>query len=137
LRRFVLDASITLGWMLDRPIPARSALTRKLIIGGDLPVVPLLWRHEVANAVVISERRGRLSADQVRTLMGDLEEFSGVVEVDPVYVRISSLIETAQRASLTACDATYLELAVRRRLPLATLGDKLRDAARQAGVELI
>jgi len=137
LRAFVLDASIALGWMLDRPIPARSALARKLITGGDLPVVPLLWRHEVANAVVISERRGRLTAAQVRTLMADLEEFSGVVEVDPVYVQISSLIETAQRANLTAYDATYLELTIRRGLPLATLDDKLRDAARQAGLELI
>jgi predicted nucleic acid-binding protein len=137
LRAFVLDSSIALGWMLDRPIPARSALARKLITGGDLPVVPLLWRHEVANAVVISERRGRLTTAQVRTLMADLEEFSGVVEVDPVYVQISSLIETAQRANLTAYDATYLELAIRRGLPLATLDDKLRDAARQAGLELI
>ena len=134
---FVLDASIALGWMLDRPIPARSALARKLIIGGDSPVAPLLWRYEIANAVAISERRGRLSADQVRILMADLEEFSVIVEVDPVYVRISSLIETAQRANLTAYDATYLELAVRRRLPLATLDNKLRDAARGAGLELI
>jgi len=137
LRAFVLDASITLGWMLDRPIPARSALARKLILGGDLPIVPLLWRHEVANAVVISQRRGRLTGAQAKTLMGDLEEFSGNIEVDPVYVRISSLIETAQRANLTAYDVTYLELAMRRRLPLATLDDKLRDAARQAGLELI
>jgi predicted nucleic acid-binding protein len=137
LRAFVLDASITLGWLLDRPVPPRAALARKLIIAGEVPVVPILWRHEVSNAVVMSERRGRLTAAQVKTLTADLEEFSDGVEVDRVNARISVLIETAQRTNLTVYDAAYLELAARRRLPLATLDDKLREAARQAGLELI
>ncbi len=137
MRAFVLDASITLGWMLDRPVPARAALARKLITAGVVPVVPMLWRHEVSNGVVMSERRGRLTAGQVEILTADLEEFSAGVEVEPVNAGISVLIETARRTNLTAYDAAYLELAARRRLPLATLDDKLREAARQAGLELI
>jgi predicted nucleic acid-binding protein len=69
LRAFVLDASITLGWMLDRPIPARAARARKLIIAGDVPVVPILWRHEASNAVVMSERRGPLTPGQLKSLV--------------------------------------------------------------------
>ena len=134
---FVLDASITIGWMLDRPVPARASLARKLIIAGEVPVVPVLWRHEVSNAVVMSERRGRLTAAQLKTLMADLEEFSYRLEVDPLNVRVSTLIETARRTNLTVYDAAYLELAARRRLPLATLDDKLREAARRAALELI
>ena len=137
MRAFVLDASIALGWMLDRPVPARASQARKFIIAGAIPVVPGLWRHEVSNAVVISERRGRLTADQVKTLTADLEEFSDVVEVDVLMVRASLLIETARRTSLTAYDAAYLELASRRKLPLATLDEKLREAARRTGLELI
>jgi predicted nucleic acid-binding protein len=137
LRAFVLDASITLGWTLDRPVPVRAALARRLITAGAIPVVPTLWRHEVSNAVVMSERRGRLTAGQVRTLTADLEEFSAGVEVEPLNAGISVLIETARRTNLTVYDAAYLELAARRRLPLATLDDKLREAARQAGLELI
>jgi len=72
LRALILDASIPLGWMLDRPIPARSDLARKLIIGGHWPVVRLLWRHEVANAVLIAQRRGRITGAQAKTLMADL-----------------------------------------------------------------
>jgi predicted nucleic acid-binding protein len=72
LRAFVLDASITVGWMLDRPIPARASLARKLITTGEVPVVPMLWRHEVSNAVVMSERRGRLTPGQIETLTGEL-----------------------------------------------------------------
>jgi predicted nucleic acid-binding protein len=137
LRAFVLDASITVGWMLDRPIPARASLARKLITAGEVPVVPMLWRHEVSNAVVMSERRGRLTPGQIETLTADLEEFSEAVGVDPVNVRVSVLIETARRTNLTVYDAAYLELATRRRLPLATLDDRLLEAARQAGLELI
>jgi predicted nucleic acid-binding protein len=132
-----MDASITLGWMLDRPIPARAAITRKLILAGDAPVVPVLWRYEVSNALVISEQRGRLTPGQVKTATADLEEFSDTLEVDPVNVPISSLVETARRMNLTAYDATYLELAARRRLPLATLDEKLRGAARRIGLELV
>jgi predicted nucleic acid-binding protein len=123
--------------MLDRPGPARAALARQLITAGAVPVVSVLWRHEVSNAVVISERRGRLTAGQVKTLTADLEEFSDGVEVDPVSAGISVLIETARRANLTVYDAAYLELAGRRGLPLATLDDRLREAAKQAGLELI
>jgi len=137
LRAFVLDASIALGWMLDRPVPARASLARKLVIAGAIPVVPSLWRHEVSNAVVVAERRGRLTADQVKTLTADLEEFSDAVEVDPLMVRPSVLIATARRASLTVYDAAYLELASRRKLPLATLDNRLREATRRAGLELV
>ena len=135
MRAFVLDASTALGWMLDRPVPASASQARKFIIAGAIPVVPVLWRYEVSNAVVMSQRRGRLTADQVKTVTADLEEFSDAVEVDPLMVRASVLIETARRTSLTVYDATYLELASRRKLPLATLDDKLREAARQAGLE--
>jgi len=84
----------------------------------------------------MSERRGRLTADQVKTVTADLEEFSDAVEVDPLVVRASVLIETARRTNLTVYDAAYLELASRRKLPLATLHENLREATRRAGLEL-
>ena len=136
MRAFVLDASIVLGWMLDRPVPTRASQARKFIIAGAIAVVPGLWRDEVSNAVVMSERRGRLTADQVKTLTVDLEDFSDAVEVDPLMVRASVLIEAARRTNLTVYDAAYLELASRRKLPLATLDDKLWEATRRAGLEL-
>ncbi len=134
---FVLDASTALGWMLDRPVPARASQARNLIIDGATPVIPALWRHEVANAIVMAERRGRLTSGQVVTLAADLEDFLQAVEVDPLLVRASVLIETAQRTHLTVYDAAYLELALRRKAPLATLDEKLREAARRDGLALI
>jgi predicted nucleic acid-binding protein len=137
LKAFVLDASTALGWMLDRPVPARASQARDLIIAGATPVIPALWRYEVANAIVMAERRGRLTASQVGTVATDLEEFLQAIEIDPLLVRASVLIETAQRTRLTVYDAGYLELASRRKLPLATLDEKLREAARRDGLALI
>jgi predicted nucleic acid-binding protein len=137
LKALVLDASTCLGWLLDRPVLARASRTRQLILSGGIPIAPALWRHEVSNGVVIAERRGRLTAEQIKTLTKDLDDFSDSVQIDPVIVRSSVLIETARRTNLTVYDAAYLELAVRRGLPLATLDERLAEAARQAGVALI
>jgi len=137
LSAFVLDASAALGWILDRPVPSLSTRARSLIAAGATPVVPALWLQEVSNAIVIAERRGRLTAGQVRTLAADLEDFLQVAEVDSLRLRPSILIDIAQQTHLTAYDATYLDLALRRRLPLATLDDQLREAARRTQVASI
>jgi len=133
---FVLDASIVLGWMLDRPVPAAAVSARRRILAGQRGLVPDLWRCEVANAVVVAERRGRISADGVTVVTADLEALAQTMEVDQ-FASIGVLIDTARRAGLSAYDAAYLELASRRRLPLATLDDQLRAAARRAGIEII
>ena len=137
MKALVLDASAALGWILDRPVPPRASQARSLIIAGATPLVPSLWLQEVSNAFVVAERRGRLTADQVRTLAADLDDFLQEVEVDPLQVRPSVLVEMAQRTHLTVYDATYLELASRRRVPIATLDEKLREAAHHAGLALI
>lgn len=116
---------------------AKASQARQLILTGAIPVVPVLWRHEVSNAVVIAERRGRLTAEKVKTLAEDLDDFALTVEVDSAMVRSSVLIETARRTHLTVYDAAYVELAGRRKLPLATLDDALAEAARRDGVTVI
>ena len=137
MRALVLDASAALGWILDRPVPPRAAQARNLIMSGATAVVPALWSQEVSNAIVIAERRGRLTPPQVQTLAADLEDFLQVAEVELQGVTPSVLIDLAQRTLLTVYDVTYLELASRRRLPLATLDDKLREAAKQEGIAVI
>jgi predicted nucleic acid-binding protein len=137
LKAFVLDASTALGWMLDRPVPPGANRARTLVLAGTIPVVPVLWYQEVSNGVVMAERRGRLTAGQVATLATDIEDLLQVAEVDSSLVRPSTLIQMAQRTNLTVYDATYLELALRRRVPLATLDEKLEEAARRTGQALI
>jgi predicted nucleic acid-binding protein len=123
--------------MLDQPVPARASHARDLIIGGATAVIPALWRHEISNAIVMAERRGRLTPSQVVTLAADVERFLQIIEIDPLVVPVPVLVETAQRTHLTVYDATYFELASRRRLPLATLDDRLREAAQRNGLAVV
>jgi len=68
-------------------VPTHASHARQLILSGGIPVVAALWCHEASNGVVIAERRGRLTAEQIETLTEDLDDFSDIVQIDPVFVR--------------------------------------------------
>ena len=131
----VLDASTALGWMVDEPAAIISLRALQLLQSGTIGVVPDLWYYEVSNALVTAERRGRATAQLVCAHAEDIERLAAFLEVSPTTP--SALIAAARQSGLTAYDAAYFELALRRNLPLATLDAKLRAAAEKAGVELL
>ena len=131
----VLDASTALGWMVDAPAPLVSLRVLHLLQSGTVAVVPDLWYYEVSNALIMAERRGRATAQIVSAYVDDIERLAAFLEVSPTTP--SALVAAARQSGLTAYDASYFELALRRTLPLATLDEKLRVAARKAGIELL
>lgn len=138
MRRFVLDASVTLAWLVDRAISSYALRVRSLLSDGMRAVVPTLWRFEVANGLVISERRGiHTSADTAEIL----QEFETVRihSIDEIQqaVPMRQMIATAREFRLTGYDASYLDLARDLELPLATLDRQLRDAADKANVAVV
>jgi len=135
LNYLVLDASTALGWMIDAPAPLVSLRALHLLQSGTIAVVPDLWYYEVSNALIMAERRGRATAQLVSAHVNDIERLAAFLEVSPTTP--SALVAAARQSGLTAYDAAYFELALRRNLPLATLDDKLRAAAQRAGVELL
>lgn len=130
---FVLDASVTLSWAFEdeRSQPALEVLER---LRQDEAAVASLWPLEVTNGLMAAERRGRLtSADAGRFL--HLVRSLPIV-IDPV-ARVRAFEATrslARKHRLTAYDAAYLELAVRRGIPLVTLDGELQAAAEAEGV---
>lgn len=135
MKRFVLDASVALAWLLDDPVPA-YALKVKGSLRNTRPLVPSLWTLEMANALAVGERRGNLTSDQVvrsrrlvEQLLGETIEVTGAVTFRQV-------LASARSFRLTAYDALYLETARSEGVPLATVDRALRAAAHQAGVEL-
>lgn len=133
--RFVLDASVTLAWCFDDTTSVMVERALDALQTGGEALVPSLWRLEVANVLVIAERRQRLvEADLMRftALLGKL-----AVQVIPDTPEIAVCVALARRHGLTAYDATYLDLAQRSGLPLATLDDRMATAARVAGVALL
>ena len=133
---FVLDASITLAWCF---VDESSEMADRVLgqLEGEEALAPAIWPLEVANGLRSAERRGRLQlADmaQVRELLTALPvEVEGV----PLHMALGEVAELARQLDLTAYDASYLALAARRGLPLATVDDWLRRACAQAGVELV
>jgi len=135
LNYLVLDASIAIGWMVDEPAPRVSLRALHLLQSGTIGVVTDLWYYEVSNALITAERRGRASAQLVSLRVSDIERLAAFLEVSPNSP--SALVAAARQSRLTAYDAAYFELALRRNLPLATLDDTLRAAAQIAGIKLL
>ena len=131
----VLDASTAIGWMVDAPASPLALRALHLLQSGTIGVVPDLWYYEVSNALLTAERQGRASAQLVSSHVGDIERLATFLEVSPTTP--SALIAAARQSRLTAYDAAYFELALRRNLPLATLDAKMRAAAQRAGINLL
>ena len=135
---FVLDASVALRWFLDHPVPPYANRIRQLLISGSSAVVPTLWHLEMANGLVVAERRGVLSASDVDRSLFDLEQLLGqMIQSDAALISVRQSLLTARKFQLTSYDAAYLETAQRGNLPLATLDQPLRAAAKQAGVAIV
>jgi predicted nucleic acid-binding protein len=134
--RLVLDASVAMSWCFpDEQDPFAREVLRTL--GEADAVVPAIWHLEIANALVVAERRGRVkSADTSRFL--NLVQGLGVeVDAQTTARAFGETLALARRHGLSAYDAAYLELSMREGLPLATSDEALRQTARKLGVDLI
>jgi predicted nucleic acid-binding protein len=137
LKRFVLDASVTLAPFLDDPVPDLATRVQRSFDKGWKAVVPGLWRLEVANGFAIAERRRALTAELVDRCLEDIEDLMASVIVESAStISLRQAVTVARSYRLTAYDATYLETARIEHLPLATLDRALAQAAARAGVEL-
>jgi len=133
---FVLDASIILAWCFtdEAPDDADQALGK---LDHEDAVAPAIWPLEVANALRMAERRGRLDLADLTRVRDLLTALPVQIETVALGAALGDISEFARRLDLSAYDAAYLELAARRGLPLATIDDRLKRACAEAGVELV
>jgi predicted nucleic acid-binding protein len=133
---WVFDASVTMAWCFDNEHTAETdALLRRLVTSPA--IVPQLWPLEVANVLALAVRKGRLTPAQRAQFIALLEGSSVHIDADTAGRAFGPTLTLAEAHRLTVYDATYLELAARRRLPLATLDQDLRIAAAATGVALL
>lgn len=133
---FVLDASVTAAWCFRNEATEQStALLKSLRIRQA--VVPALWHVETANMLLQAERRRRVTEAECAAYVDLLGRLP--IETDPDSARRAHgpILTLARSHHLTAYDASYLDVAIRRRIPLATRGQELRDAAIAIGVPLM
>ena len=133
---FVLDASVTLAWFhQDEQTPATDELLVRAPTSGIW--VPSHWPVEVANAFQQGVRRGRITIAHRDAALTSLASLPVAVDPETGIHAWAQTLELSTRFRLTVYDAAYLELAIRRGLPLATLDGALRAAASSAGVPLL
>lgn len=132
----VLDASVTLAALIEEE---RSAEAREILraVIDDSAVVPGLWFLEVGNVLLIAERRRSLTSAARRDHLDDLTRLPIVIDNETAGHAWHETMEHAVAHRLTLYDAAYLELSLRRQLPLATFDTALRRAAAAAGVGLV
>jgi predicted nucleic acid-binding protein len=131
MQAFVVDASVSAAWFLpDEATPATEAALQATATHDIW--VPALWLLEVGNLLLSAQRRKRITADKRRELAAAAAALR--IKVDREPLTITTLDELAARFGLSAYDAAYLELAIRRGLPLATQDEALVAAMAKAGV---
>lgn len=136
MNHFVLDASVTLAWGFeDQATPYTERVLDMLSSGQAL--VPFIWPLEVTNALLVGDRRKRLTRGKVARFLNIVKALPISVDGEGARRTFEDILSIARDQDLSAYDAAYLELAVREGLPLATLDHALKKAAHHAGVSLI
>jgi predicted nucleic acid-binding protein len=132
----VLDASMALAWHFGRQDPLEDSLASKCLveIGVHSALVPALWFSEISNGVLIGERRRVATEAQTHAYLEALSRLALSVDAPSQGTFQPAILALARVHNLTAYDATYLELAVRRASALATFDRKLAEACRKAKV---
>ena len=132
----VVDSSVALSWCFeDEASPQTDALLDRVRQQGAM--VPGLWHVELANVLLQAEKRGRLTMAEVAEAITLVSRLRVTVDDETASRAWREILSTARTEGLTAYDAAYLELAVRRGLALATVDRALARAAKRAGVMVL
>ena len=136
MTRCVLDSSVALAWVLPgEGSDATEALLDEIAAAGA--AVPSLWPLETANVLLYAEKARRITRDERRRSLTTLAALPICIDPDTAAQAFGSTLSLAESQGLTLYDASYLELALRLALPLASLDRKLCQAAHASGVELL
>ncbi|WP_338666194.1 type II toxin-antitoxin system VapC family toxin (plasmid) [Pararoseomonas sp. SCSIO 73927] len=136
MTRCVLDSSVALAWVLPgEGTDATEALLDEIAAGGA--AAPGLWPLETANVLLYAEKARRITQDERRRSLTTLAALPIHIDPDTAAQAWSRTLSLAEAQGLTIYDASYLELALRLALPLASLDKKLRQATAASGVELL
>ncbi|HJS84469.1 MAG TPA: type II toxin-antitoxin system VapC family toxin [Acetobacteraceae bacterium] len=134
---FVLDASIALAAVLRGERKAEVASEILARIPDEGAFVPALWHLEVGNTVLVRRRRGHVSSTETEKILERLRALPVMLDCETPTRALDITFRLALSYTLSLYDASYLELALRRGLSLASLDRALRDAAAEMGVPLL
>lgn len=137
MSRFIIDASVVLTWCFPDENTPLAQHVAGLFQRGDTAVAPPFWPYDVLNALLVGEKRKRISKALVRSFLDELATLPIVLEQFPAAIVFDRIQRLSREHGLTAYDAAYLDLAVDSGFALATLDEDLARACRKARVRLV
>ncbi len=133
---FIVDCSLAITWLFK---DEATAETTKLLkrLDSETALVPAWWFLEVANVIAMAERKGRVTPDKSAQFIVELSNLDLEIDSESAERAFDHLLPLCRTHQLTSYDAVYLDLALRRHMPLGTLDEPLRKAAKKLGVKLL
>ena len=134
--RFVVDNSVVMSWCFkDEQDRYADAILDRL--EESTAVVPSIWPLEVVNVLLVAERKNRLSEADSTRFVTLLIQLPIMVEQDQPERMMRDILTVARAHNISSYDASYLDLAMRMDIPIATLDNNLRSAAHRAHVPIV
>ena len=136
VKHFVVDNSVVMSWCFKDETNkyADTVLDR---LTESAAVVPSIWPLEVVNVLLVAERQKRLSESDSIRFITLLSQLPIVVEYERPEKMMKELLALARAYNLSSYDASYIDLAMRKGFPIATLDNKLIEAARRIDVQIL
>ena len=134
---FIVDASVGFAWVYPTQASGETDKLLESVESGASIVVPTLWFVEVANGLLAAQRRKLLTAAERKTALARLSALTFSVDEETGRAAFQKTSDLAEKHGLSVYDAAYLEIALRRKLPLGSRDEPLRKAAKRSGVTVL
>ena len=136
MKPFVLDCSVTMAWCFEDEAAGYADRVLKKLAKREA-VVPAIWPLEVANVLLVGERRKRLTKADSSRFLELLQGLPITIDVQATSRAFGDIISVARSLTISAYDAAYVEPAMREGLQLATRDDSLHKAASKNGIKRV
>ncbi|MGA3182459.1 MAG: type II toxin-antitoxin system VapC family toxin [Verrucomicrobiota bacterium] len=134
---FVVDASVGFAWVYHGQATPETAKLLDEIESGVTVLVPSFWFLEVANVLLVAQRRNKITVAERKSAAEKLGTMEFKVDDEATRNAFDQISELAEQNGLTVYDAAYLEIALRRKLSLASRDEALRNAGKRCGLQLV
>lgn len=134
---FIADSSVTLAWVAQSQFTKATDHLLDEVASGTPFTVPVLWMFEVANSLLVLKRRKRISLGECSLATRILSRLNPIIDDEGPRLALHKITELAEGHGLSIYDATYLELAIRKRLSIASRNADLNRAASRVGIRTL
>jgi predicted nucleic acid-binding protein len=134
-KALVVDNSVVMAWLFEDEISAYADHILDQLPDLNL-LVPAIWSLEANNVLLVAEKRGKLSNEDIYHFVNLLMQLPIEVVVEDYRRSMQRILALGKSNEICAYDAAYLDLAIQNVCPLATLDNKLIEAAKKCGVPL-